>query len=47
VLSEVQKLCTRVLVVHDGIVTELEKERFASAEDLEEAYREVIGHAYA
>ncbi|MBE0448548.1 MAG: ATP-binding cassette domain-containing protein [Actinobacteria bacterium] len=47
VLSEVQKLCTRVLVVHDGVVTELDRERFVSAEALEEAYREVTGYAYA
>lgn len=44
VLSEVQKLCTRVLVVHDGVVLELAKERFASTEALEEAYRETTGY---
>lgn len=47
VLSEVQKLCTRVLVVHDGIVIELDSEQFASAEALEEAYRETTAYAHA
>lgn len=45
VLLEVQKLCTRVLVVHDGVVVELDKEHFDSPEALEKAYRETTGYA--
>lgn len=45
VLSEVQKVCTRLLVLHEGVLTELEKEQFESAESLERAYRQVTGYA--
>ena len=45
VLSEVQKVCTRLLVLHEGVLTELAQEQFESAESLEGAYRQVTGYA--
>lgn len=47
VLAEVQKVCTRVIVVHDGVTTELDEACLGSAETLESAYREATGYSYA
>jgi ABC-2 type transport system ATP-binding protein len=47
VLSEVQKLCTRVLVIHEGVIVELAEADLVSADALENAYRTTTGYAEA
>lgn len=47
VLSEVQKICTRLLVLHEGSLVELDTSAFSSLDSLESAYGEVTGYSHA
>ncbi len=47
VLSEVQRLCDRVLVLNDGVIIELGGDCLSTCDALESAYRDTTGYARA
>lgn len=47
VLAEVAELCDRILVLHNGVLRELQPAEFESAKTLEATYREIVGYAHA